>query len=238
MYVLKNETERRLLKHPPRQIFEKPDVFEFAKPVGGTYPLWFDPAYWMQGVKVRLDWRQLAVAIICNIWYYITTLFFPVIILLGVMLVSKRRITVSCRSMAANSVLFLPSLTGFLEYTFGANLIPSPRIVNDRYFSLFIVLLIFGVLASLRIQNNSFGKRILKLRLILIALLLLGAIGEKCFSDYKDAVGNNTFEHYQIAEQLKKQGLVDGDSVARIGNEEWLFGLGQTCQSRSYYRCS
>lgn len=41
--------------HPPRTILEKPLVLEFADPVKGTYPLWYDPSYWYEGAKTRIS---------------------------------------------------------------------------------------------------------------------------------------------------------------------------------------
>ncbi len=35
----------------------KPELLEFAEPVSGTFPLWYDPAYWYAGVKAKFDWQ-------------------------------------------------------------------------------------------------------------------------------------------------------------------------------------
>jgi len=32
-------------KHPARKIFDEPTIYEFGTPVGGTYPMWYDPSY-------------------------------------------------------------------------------------------------------------------------------------------------------------------------------------------------
>ncbi len=42
-------------EHPPRQIFSSPLVYEFATPIRGTYPPWYDPSYWEAGLRVRFD---------------------------------------------------------------------------------------------------------------------------------------------------------------------------------------
>jgi len=34
------------LRHPVSKIFDAPAANEFAKPIGGTYPLWYDPPCW------------------------------------------------------------------------------------------------------------------------------------------------------------------------------------------------
>ena len=36
-------------QHPTRQLLEHPPVFEFAVPIGGTYPPWYDPSDWNEG---------------------------------------------------------------------------------------------------------------------------------------------------------------------------------------------
>jgi hypothetical protein len=50
--------------HPTRQIYDNPPVYEFASPVGGTYPPWYDQSYWYDGVVLHFDvWEQLAVLV-------------------------------------------------------------------------------------------------------------------------------------------------------------------------------
>lgn len=46
------------LEHPPRVLAQKPLVFGFGFPVEGTYPLWYDPAYWFAGAKIKIDLVQ------------------------------------------------------------------------------------------------------------------------------------------------------------------------------------
>src|SRR5205085_1387648 len=54
--------------HPTRQIFTAPNVYEFATPVAGTYPPWFDPTYWYAGVTPHFNLRQQAHAIARNLY--------------------------------------------------------------------------------------------------------------------------------------------------------------------------
>ncbi len=37
-------------KHPTRKILGSPPMYEFATPIGGAYPPWYDPSYWNEGV--------------------------------------------------------------------------------------------------------------------------------------------------------------------------------------------
>ncbi len=57
-------------KHPPRTLMAKPFTLEYATPVGGTYPLWYDPAYWYAGATVRFNAAQQVIAIVKNLRVY------------------------------------------------------------------------------------------------------------------------------------------------------------------------
>jgi hypothetical protein len=39
--------------HPTRKIHDDPPCFEFAEPVGGSYPVWYDKAHWYDGLRSR-----------------------------------------------------------------------------------------------------------------------------------------------------------------------------------------
>lgn len=50
--------------HPTRKIHDSPPLYEFGTPIKATYPPWYDPSYWYEGVKVKVDiQRQLSVLI-------------------------------------------------------------------------------------------------------------------------------------------------------------------------------
>lgn len=55
-----DENSRAL--HPTRKILSWPEVYEFATPVSGTYPVFYDPTYWWAGVDTRM---HLAAEIAC-----------------------------------------------------------------------------------------------------------------------------------------------------------------------------
>lgn len=56
--------------HPPRKLMDVPEVLEFATPVRGTYPLWYDPAYWYVGAQPRFSAREQINALILNAQTY------------------------------------------------------------------------------------------------------------------------------------------------------------------------
>ena len=44
--------------HPTRKIYDDPTMYEFGTPFKVTYPPWYDPSYWYEGVKLTLDPRE------------------------------------------------------------------------------------------------------------------------------------------------------------------------------------
>src|SRR5260370_28690913 len=55
---------------PPRTIFDNPQVIEFATPIAGPYPLWYDPAYWYEGAKARFNASQQIAALKRSFRFY------------------------------------------------------------------------------------------------------------------------------------------------------------------------
>jgi len=49
--------------HPPRVLMAGPTVLEFKHTVPGTYPLWYNPAYFHEGLQVRFDVRKQAMGL-------------------------------------------------------------------------------------------------------------------------------------------------------------------------------
>lgn len=56
--------------HGPRVIATDPKIIEFAEPIAGTYPLWYDPAYWFAGAKVRINLRRQLLIIENSLRFY------------------------------------------------------------------------------------------------------------------------------------------------------------------------
>jgi hypothetical protein len=52
---LPNEHTSPLLRRAPRPLLQRPPTFAFGAPVGGTFPLWYDPTYWYDGTGATFD---------------------------------------------------------------------------------------------------------------------------------------------------------------------------------------
>jgi hypothetical protein len=43
------------LKNPKTKIFDSPATYDCSAPVAGTYPYWYDPTYWYEGLEPHFD---------------------------------------------------------------------------------------------------------------------------------------------------------------------------------------
>ncbi|HVG46218.1 MAG TPA: hypothetical protein VM890_15855 [Longimicrobium sp.] len=68
--------------HPSRVVLAEPAVYEFAAPVPGTYPAWYDASYWYEGVKPRLDVKATARVAAVNLAGFVIRSAWPVLPLL------------------------------------------------------------------------------------------------------------------------------------------------------------
>ncbi|HKY03473.1 MAG TPA: hypothetical protein VJQ56_01220, partial [Blastocatellia bacterium] len=50
-----SDPEKGQPSHPTRKISTNPAIYEFAYPFKATYPPWYDPSYWYEGIRPRFD---------------------------------------------------------------------------------------------------------------------------------------------------------------------------------------
>ena len=53
--------------HPTRKLSDYPEIYEFAADNMGTYPPWFDPTYWNEGITPHLNWKRQATVFLRNL---------------------------------------------------------------------------------------------------------------------------------------------------------------------------
>jgi hypothetical protein len=225
-------------EHPPRRVFQNPDIYEFAAPIGGTYPLAFDPGYWTAGLSPRFDLRQQVQALISNVRFYFD-LFFRIqggfVALLSILSIiavwSGRRPA----SLSAETALVIWAICAFGLY--------AAVFVTARYIAVFVVVFWSGILAALTLPDGGLYRRLLTTCGAVLALfvwvniaavnveaaaLLLGysvnlpadpmpagATGQ--FSDGTSAKAP------EIADALQQLGLRAGDRIGFIGSSYTAF---------------
>jgi len=201
--------------HATRKILDEPAVYEFGSPIAATYPVWYDPSYWYEGVELQFDPKkqtrkivgQTAVELLPIFSFYGVFLaagFFILLFFTG----EKR---VFLRSAAKYWFLLIPSLAAILMYL----LIH----VESRYVAPFAAIILVGSAAgvdAVRFKNRTAA-----------IIILVAAIGVSIFpatfsalqSNAADLIaGRNTGDGYVLAaQQAKICGVEAGDKIASVG---------------------
>jgi hypothetical protein len=206
--------------HPTRQIFDSPAAFEFAGPVGGTYPPWYDPSYWYDGLTIKFDLlRQLRMLVFNGAFYFLhlgAAIFcYLVLIALG------GRFLSSLRELRASWILLVPALSGLGLYMIGSDLLltfissqPSTRLI-----AVFAVLLFAAAFASVRLPNTKDARKLVAGLTLATIVVMGGLLGIDAFREVADGLASKPV-NWEIAEGL---GLQPAAKVAHLGLREYYW---------------
>lgn len=200
--------------HPTRLALETPRIYEFAEPIGGTYPPWTDPTWWHAGLELRPDWAGHARAMAKSARAY-AKLFgelAPVAVgllafaALGALdLGSPRRTPIPWK-------LLLVGLAGLALYV--------PILVTSRYASPFVALVLLAPLCALRTPQARSRRRAataVAIAAVGVSLArvpygmrgLFGEPGERARTEWSF--------HTRVAAALAQGGVEAGSRVAILG---------------------
>lgn len=204
-------------EHPTRKIFDKPAIYEFGTPRGGTYPPWYDPSYWNEGIKTHFDLTGQLSVITKITREYLDILFKlqpGLIIGCFILYYFSRRRWLCLKDLAEQwSLLILPvAVMGIYSLVH----------VERRFLGSFIVLLWMGVFSGIRLPRSEESRPLLSCIAGLMALvIMMGAVYSPLRSAYNliKTKGINSAPNvsWQVAESLSQMGIRQGDKVASIG---------------------
>lgn len=207
-------------KHPTREIYSKPPIYEFASPIGGTYPPWYDPTYWREGVTPRFELKgQMAALLESFDNYFRVFVAHQQGLILGflVLFLMSGRGRSCFRDLAEQWVLILPAAAALMMF--------SLLHIENRYIAPFVVILWFGVLLAVRLPASPECKRLLGCVAISIAALVIAPLGYDTFSKAYGSVRHlqrgtepASSLHWRVADELRQRGMLPGDRVAVVGN--------------------
>jgi hypothetical protein len=211
-------------KHPVRQVLTHPRVFEFATPIGGTYPPAFDGPYWMEGVQLHLGFRgplavlRQSVGTLFQIWQL--QLEYAVLLLALFLSVASR--AVWWDFFRQQAYFWLPPLVACCSYAL--------VFIEFRYVAPFVLLLWLAAISSLLPMNSEASGRLV-LALVLAVFCVTGLKAAKfAVTDFLAIRSNHQNVDWEVAQGLRNLGLRPGDSVAglsRAAESQWarLAGL-------------
>lgn len=209
-------------QHPTRKIHDDPAVYEFRGPVRGTYPPWYDPSYWYEGVAARFDAQaQLGVLkknadVLRLILFSREQKIWAVGFLLLYLLGCRRRSHLL--NVAKQWHLLLPPLAALGLF--------SMVHVEARYTGGFAVLWWLGIFSGVRLPARARWRRgattcvVAVLTFVMLRGLFPSASAAvraavRDFTNGEQATAHG--QHWQVAEHLGRIGIAPGDEVAAIG---------------------
>ncbi|HZH30183.1 MAG TPA: hypothetical protein VEY11_05430 [Pyrinomonadaceae bacterium] len=209
--------------HPTRKLHDAPALYEFGAPLAGSYPPWYDPAYWYEGVRARPSVRQQLKAFARNLlraYEFLFYRFFPAALASALFILfymSRRRPRRIARDVAAYWFLLLPALVASIAY--------MAIHFEQRYFAPFVVVIGMSLFAVVRVRRTPDARR-LTFALVCVALatfaLSLGYYSARDLSssirDLAPGRASRVDVQWQVAEELRRAGIGAGAPVASIGN--------------------
>jgi hypothetical protein len=201
------------LLHPTRKILEHPPVYEFAQPIGGTFPPWFDPSYWNEGLRPVFRLSSQVRALVESLTIYSKLLLAQAGWLTGVVIFVLMGRLATARGIAKNwPVLGFPLLALAL-YAF--------VLARPRYAGAFLLVLCVGVLAGIRLPKRSGYDQFARWVALGTMIVMMFSIAEPLLEmTYEGLSSGNPWlqtEPMRVAEGLHRLGLQPGEHVATIG---------------------
>lgn len=206
--------------HPTRIIFENPTVYEFAEPIGGTYPPWFDPPYWYKGVPLSFEPGMMLRSWLWNFFDYLRLFLGIVIIGFAIMAVKARRSPFSVNALAGNAPYLVPGVSGLVLYLL---IIDMWTGCSERYLSPFVLLLIAGLAMSVRLPRTAKcrGACIAGSAFMSVSMLLIIAFMQAAHAVVTQQWSRN--EYVQVADELNRLGVHAGDKICHLGGVRYYW---------------
>jgi hypothetical protein len=232
--------------HPTRKIHDDPPMYEFATPYRVTYPPWYDPSYWYEGVEIRVDLRRQLSVIIRNVTGALS--FFanapgP--------LVPTQRAYYSIDDTLETTLGALLTLSCFLGLTNLGRVSAVPAGIARYWFALVPIVAVLGAYALLHLEGRYIAPYVVILWLVLFRLLgvphsedsarlftrvvVLAAIltvattavgtGQALLTSARQLLAGKTqvplvqsgYTNWKVATYLHRAGVREGDNVGSVG---------------------
>ena len=201
--------------HPTRKLFDKPEVYEFATPIRATYPPYYAPSYWYEGLQVYFDLKQQVKAIIKNsreiggVFLFGMNGMIVAAIFLSLWMASRRWLII--QDILKYWFLLVPAITALGMY--------SIVHVEPRYIGAFVVIISLVLISGSQHYNTAFSKG---MAILMLAMCLIVIFPESSRVILDTARGREKRTHisWGIVNELQKLGLRQGDRVASVNFSE------------------
>ncbi len=196
--------------HPLRKVFDNPAMFEFNGPVRSSYPPWYDPSYWNEGMSPGLRMGTVAKHFARNFTTILSFFFKPKVWLVVMLILGAGcRPRATLGGIAAFWYLILPSAAALAAY--------SMTFAEFRYLPVWLLLVWGSVLRGIRLRNSFHKSGAGRYVSILAAVALLAPMGYGIYGQGIHGRQDDARSQYAIAERLREMGVSPGENVGAVG---------------------
>jgi hypothetical protein len=198
--------------HSTRMVLAEPPLFEFAMPIAGTYPPWYDPSYWYEGVVPVFKLRNQLRAIRYTIEEYAAILPY-----MGGVLVGFLGLVIFAGTQGP---VWKNLLDTWPLWTSGAAALVLYGLVfvEARYVEPFLILIWMALFAGLRFPKSAATQAVVRCVTLAVILVCCTGIAWLAGRAAFRALTPQPFVEWEIAQGLKKMGVQPGERVGVIGD--------------------
>ena len=208
--------------HPSRTLWTEPPVYEFSRPIGGTFPPWTDPSYWYEGLTYHFDaeseWRMLThnrvfYEGLFGRWFLLGSL---------VALLVAGHVRATAAAVFRSVGLWAPAAAGLALYWLANDLLvqdrPTPQ-PPARYVAAYVVLFVLMLTSSLRLRPMSYRRYAGAALMLTLAVVGIGVVA-RIAADERAAFGLAAVDAapWRFADDLRDEGVGANARVAIIGS--------------------
>lgn len=197
--------------HGTRTLNRMPPIDEFATPVAGTYPPWFDMTYWDEGVRPHFELRGQLRALATGASDYFHVLSAEKGLLVGflALLFFASGVKNYLRGFGEFWMAWLPALAAVAIYDMVH--------VETRFVGGAIAVLWCAVFGAITLKAPGDQGRLWSSVTLAAALVLSFSIAGGLVSDAAALLRGQQRPEWEAATALRQRGLEPGDSVAILG---------------------
>jgi hypothetical protein len=190
----------------------EPPVFEFGAPIQGTYPPWYDPSYWYEGVSNKFILRNQLSAIRYTIEEYIGILPYMAGLFVGFlgMALFARAQGYPWRNLVLYWPIWVPAAAALGIYAL--------VYVESRFVVPFFVLIWLALFAGLRFPQSQTAKALVASLALATALTSSAGIAWLTGRALFRALQPKPFVDWEVAQGLQKLGIRPEEEVGSIGS--------------------
>lgn len=205
-------------KHPVHQLAGLP-TYEFSQPISGTYPLWYDPSYWHEGIEPHFNLKKQVSSILTSLlslgWIsFNLVLALSITVAIVFFYLTAPNISGPLARARANWIVWIPAVCGIALY--------SLVVIEPRYVGALFCLLWIVAFSGLRFATSS--RKLMTVTVILLAFSTCAVevwqISRALDPSYFARRHVASHVSVEVAAALKAEGFQRGDKIVVVG--DWL----------------